>query len=1211
MQPFKVMHWNAEGVLNKKTELENTLFSMDIQVCCIQETHLNKDKTFKVRGYQCFRCDRVGRSKGGILTLVRNNIAATQTTMHMDDSEYQLLNLKLRNKELKVVNLYSPNDKPLSLDTIPMEDTDFLVIGDFNSHSQSWGYDHMDRRGEEVETWQDDHNLLLINEPEDQPTFYSRRWQSTSTPDLGFCTEDIHKCVTREVGEQLGGSDHRPVYLTLQYNTLQEPSLPRWNYKKAKWGAYRELTDALCSDIRVDGRDIDKVTKDFNAALLKAAHKCIPRGSRRDYKPYWNDDLETLQEELSEARREAETHPSQDNNNHLQKARAKFLRTKIQARRKSWHEKTASLNLEKDSSKLWKLTRQLNDEGGHKRGTTAVEEDDSLLTGKHAANKFADNYEDVSNIQVNGERKREARREERERRSDTAREEVMETCLTLNELQTALKKLKAKKSPGPDHITNEMLTHLGGHAAKTLLSIFNLSWREGRLPQIWREAIMTPILKRGKNKQKAASYRPISLTSAVGKTMESIINQRMKWYLETNNLLANQQAGFRMFRSTEDQTTYLAQEVEDAFQAKKVTFVTWVDLQRAFDKVWTDGLLVKLQRCGIGGTMYKWIKSYLFNRRARVSLDGTTSRKFLQRHGVPQGGVLSPTLFLLFINDLIAELPRGVKAALYADDLVLWCSEEYATTARYRMQEAADKLTTWAEEWCVQVNTEKSCTTLFSLSPKQKAGAIKVCNTILAEVEEATYLGVTFDKRLTWKTHIANAESKARKRLSILRKLAGTNWGAHEKILRTIYLGTVRPNLEYGSTAWMSSAKTSQQRLDKVQNQALRLITGAMKSTPIKAMEEVTTIPPLAKRRESKALVQASKYQFLPDHPMKTKLEGLTKNRLKRSSYVHETKKLLRIHSSQLGQATAPLTAADLSEPWKYDLSNLNINTTVPGLTPSIADDTAKRTLTQAMINEHYPSETWTHVYTDGSASAAIKDGGAGIFINYKSGRSETVSLATGKHCTNYRAEVEAILQATLSVENSEESCPNMVIFTDALSVLQAFGNAKLPTMSRALGNLSKNRVVSLQWIPAHCGVPGNESADRLAKLGAKGKQPTHPFTHEEKKTVVKSLMKPKTTRDDYHLLDRWEQVIIFRLRTGHNRLNYHMHTKLKLSPSPQCPCGTEQQTAEHILQRCPRLETERKRVWPDMIPVQTKLFGNREELRRTASFVAGSGVTV
>ena len=243
----------------------------------------------------------------------------------------------------------------------------------------------------------------------------------------------------------------------------------------------------------------------------------------------------------------------------------------------------------------------------------------------------------------------------------------------------SLRQLKAKKSPGPDAITNEILTHLGNKATCKLLEIFNHYWATGTLPQTWREATVIPILKKGTDPKQAASYRTISLTNCVGKTMERVVNQRLKWYLETNDILAPEQAGFRQFRATEDQTTYLVQEIEDAFQEKKATRI---DLQRAFDKVWIDGLIVMLMRNGVANTMLNWIQSYLFNRRTRVSLDQLSSRKILLRQGVPQGGVLSPTLFL------VSELHRGVKAALYADDLVLWCKEEHASTANYRIQPA-------------------------------------------------------------------------------------------------------------------------------------------------------------------------------------------------------------------------------------------------------------------------------------------------------------------------------------------------------------------------------------------------------------------------------------------------------------------------------------------------------------------------------------------
>ena len=139
--------------------------------------------------------------------------------------------------------------------------------------------------------------------------------------------------------------------------------------------------------------------------------------------------------------------------------------------------------------------------------------------------------------------------------------------------------------------------------------------------------------------------------------------------MESENILGHEQAGFRHYKSTEDQSTHLTQAVEDAFQSKKVTLAVLVDLQRAFDKVWKDGLLVKLLRFGVSGRMYKWTNSYLNNRRARVLVDGKLGRKILLRQGVPQGGVLPPTLFILYMNDLVPELPNGVQSALYGDDL--------------------------------------------------------------------------------------------------------------------------------------------------------------------------------------------------------------------------------------------------------------------------------------------------------------------------------------------------------------------------------------------------------------------------------------------------------------------------------------------------------------------------------------------------------------
>ena len=175
-------------------------------------------------------------------------------------------------------------------------------------------------------------------------------------------------------------------------------------------------------------------------------------------------------------------------------------------------------------------------------------------------------------------------------------------------------------------------------------------------------------------------------SSCTGKLLERMVNTRLTWHLESKNIYANEQAGFRQNLSTEDQVTYIAQKIEDGFQNKQHTLTVWIDMEKAFDKVWKDGLRLKLRETGVCGNMFKWISQYLNNRKARVRVDGEYSTKKVLREGVPQGGVLSPTLFLVFINDIMKDMPQKIQGAIYADDLVLWCSDEHLTPARYRMQ---------------------------------------------------------------------------------------------------------------------------------------------------------------------------------------------------------------------------------------------------------------------------------------------------------------------------------------------------------------------------------------------------------------------------------------------------------------------------------------------------------------------------------------------
>ena len=224
-------------------------------------------------------------------------------------AEYQVVKIKTKTKEIHLVNYYCSNNINLDLLNIQVVRYNFIIVGDFNSHSQRWGYNHIDAREEEIEEWQDDNNLIRINQPEDIPTFYSRCWHTTSTHDITICTEDIHSITKRTVGNQLGGSGHKPVYLTLDTKVTTASTIPRWNYKKADWKAYSHHRSILTSKIQTYERDINKMIKEFTAGILQAAKECIPKGARKEYKPYWSDELENTHKVLSDARKTAETKP--------------------------------------------------------------------------------------------------------------------------------------------------------------------------------------------------------------------------------------------------------------------------------------------------------------------------------------------------------------------------------------------------------------------------------------------------------------------------------------------------------------------------------------------------------------------------------------------------------------------------------------------------------------------------------------------------------------------------------------------------------------------------------------------------------------------------------------------------------------------------------------------------------------------------------------
>ena len=261
-------------------------------------------------------------------------------------------------------------------------------------------------------------------------------------------------------------------------------------------------------------------------------------------------------------------------------------------------------------------------------------------------------------------------------------------------------------------------------------------------------------------------------------------------------------------------------------------------------------------------------------------------------------------------------------------------------------------------------------------------------------------------------------------------------------------------------------------------------------------------------------------------------------------------------------------------------------------------------------------------MYTAGSAENAVRNEGAGVYIQYAGGKEDKICLTTGLYSTNYKAEAEALKKAAAHIEVSTYASPNVVLLTGALSVLQALQSNRDTDhndLSTALASLCRGHAVTLQWVPSHCNVPSTEAADSLAKEGTTKEQVDRSTSYPEVKTIPKAKQHNKwrhehpryNKADPYYLLTRREQVTVFRLRTGHNRLNYHLYSKLRIGHTEQCPCGTGSQTTEHLLQSCPIYKPHRKGIWPDHTPVAHKLYGSLGDLQCTASFIEETGVSI
>lgn len=1196
---FTILHWNAGGLSwSKFSELGKIAEEERADVLVILEANITEEKMkyFQLKGYTFHGLFKQRQVASGILVGIKDSLTAKFAIVKemntVDKAEIIKVNILINKKKFLIYGIYSPpNNKNLNLDILPVPKNTILV-GDFNAASPSWGYETYNQVGKLVEDFSDSNALTVLYNKDDPKSFIHYSGSSTN-PDLTIVAANIQdNCKKKVIGDP--GSGHRIIKTT--YENFQskkyEATRTSWNFKKANWKTFNSSLEERITNFPNELSPQEE-TGIFAKAILQSAKLSIPRGKVPKYKPFWNEDLEIIRKNRDRAREKAEQlHGKTEEEKRrdvIQWRRdcAVMKREIIKAKRKSWNDFLENLDYRKDSPKAHRLIDSLNNKRKSTTTHTIRIGNTEISEEKEIAKKFNEHF--LGKFKLDKKKKKmESKFKRLLSRAPEYPDELglFNVEFTTEELNNAINDLQNKKQPGPDEIFPELLIHMGKKARLFLLSVYNKFWTSSySLPADWVKAKIIPIQKPNKPSEDINSYRPISLTSVLAKTMERMISCRLSFFLESNEIINEEQAGFRKNMSTANAILKLVHGIKTGFNSKKSSLAVFVDFQGAYDSVWRSKLLVKLLQSGISGRMLSWYRRFLTQRWCRTSWKNIDSSYRQSRIGLPQGAVSSCVLFNLYTNDLIEKLKKieGVNVCMFADDMVIWIQKENIKNFQKQqdylettMNSVLKYLSTWCEENNMTINKSKTVYQFFSMKHINPAFRIEVGGTLLNKSTTTKYLGVMLDNKLSFKNHVNHIKDKVEERSKILKRLAGAKWGCTQDTLNKTYNTYIKPVIKYGSEMLIHTSQENMNVLERAQNKVLRIITGAVKTTPIEALQLYTN--------------NNSIFYEIMKHSVGVHVKMKCSNRAK---WMHTYKK------SSMKTQISPIETCDrILEELDVSVSNtlfdgltnplnfMEIEHHLPDVNYGKKETPCAflKALSLCTINENFPSSQWTKIYTDGSQIGSTS--GAGVYCDLFS-RSAPV----GSYMSNYDAEIAAIDLALTELTDHKDSFSKAVILVDSSSAIQGVtGNQskESPTISRIRSNIrtlfSWNKVIVFQWVPSHVGIEGNENADALAKIGTDLPQENLPIPTETLKKVAQR--KVQKLQNDIHV-DRsrgkaWEDiqndwpkfcqkprkeaVAAFRIKTGHDWLAEQLQ-RLGFLNSKDCHiCGEGTLNAAHLI---------------------------------------------
>ncbi len=739
---------------------------------------------------------------------------------------------------IQIATTYLPPRRPFlpypDIHTLLSNNIPTYILGDFNGRHTSFGNSDNNTVGKSLHKLINEGKLLHLGPH--FPTYFSLN--SSTNPDKIFSNQHHYLNCISEQGD-ITTSDHLPVIFKLSTSPfiVEKPKIYKIN--KADWDLFHHKLDSKINISNLEGSNVEQLeaaTKDWIKIVKSAMDIAIPKSSYQHiYQLKTTPEIKNLETQFKYLK-EFATHFGWTPATYREYLRIKTeLREKCkEAYNKNWEEKINDISINcKNSKQFWNKIKILK---GKKTTYTNYMKDSEgrkYYSDKEKCNLMENTWKDVFKIseeddynfdrvyadQINDYINANHNRVDTFPTVDLNRLNTVDYHtreITLEEVKTYIRRSK-KKAPGSTKINNQILQKCTNKTLEQLKNIFNACLSMGYFPDVFKEAIIKFIPKKDKSPLNPINYRPISLLEVPGKIFERLIQARLNTFLTENNIIKERQHGFRTYKGTHTAITTIYETIANALADKNQVYVVLRDVAKAFDKVWHNGLKFKILNLGLPSIIEKILCNFINNRKAKINIGNDYSNHIPLLSGVPQGSVLSPTLYTLFTNDLPPP-EHGCIDVLYADDItqVITTQSKSKRMLKIKVEREIERINNFEKKWKIKTSEEK-----FKILPiaQYKIQKILVNGKEIETCKSAKLLGLNITST-GFTSHITKTIKKGQGILCQLRRFSNLTPKMKTTLVKTLLISV----MQYPSIPICMASKSQHRKMQTILNKAVRFI---------------------------------------------------------------------------------------------------------------------------------------------------------------------------------------------------------------------------------------------------------------------------------------------------------------------------------------------------------------------------------------------------